>query len=182
MAIANTFDAISSYAEKAELKMNTPCRHPDTRRCDFISLLNDTDQYWVEVMGDRLFHDLNYYDLFTQMWLRLNNRRDTPSGGGEAFRKSELYQFMPNISQRTAIKYIQIAIDHGLLIERMDPGDLRSRRVSMSADLRRRIELFLDYSISVFETFPLVSQEWPGTSQAEAEPSASGAARDPRRA
>ena len=103
MAIANTFGEISSHAEKAEPKMNTPCRHPDTRRCDFISLLNDTDQYWVEVMGDRLFHDLNYYDLFTQMWLRLNNRRDTPSGAGEAFRKSELYQFMPNISQRTTV-------------------------------------------------------------------------------
>ena len=135
MAIANTFDAISSYAEKAEPKMNTPRRTPDTRRCDFISLLNDTDQYWVEVMGDRLFHDLNYYDLFTQMWLRLNNRRDTPSGAGEAFRKSELYQFMPNISQRTAIKYIQIAIDHGLLIERMilgicAPDELACRPIS----------------------------------------------------
>ena len=158
--------------------MNAPCRHPDTRRRDFIDLLNDTDQYWVEVMGDRLFHDLNYYDLFTRMWLRLNNSRGSPGCTVEAFRKSELYQLMPNVSQRTAIKYIQIAIDQGLLIERMDPGDLRSRRVTMSADLKRRIELFLDYSISVFETFPLASQVLPGTSQAEAEPPASGAPHD----
>ena len=85
---------------------------------------------------------------------------------------------MPNVSQRTAIKYIQIAIDQGLLIERMDPGDLRSRRVTMSADLKRRIELFLDYSISVFETFPLASRVLSGTSQAEAEPPASGAPHD----
>ena len=84
--------------------MNTPCRYPDTRRRDFIDLINDTDQYWVEVMGDRLFHDLNYYDLFTRMWLRLNNDRDSPGGTVEAFRKSELYQLMPNVSQRTAIK------------------------------------------------------------------------------
>jgi len=169
---------MSSRAEEAEPEMNTPCRYPDTRRRDFIDLINDTDQYWVEVMGDRLFHDLNYYDLFTRMWLRLNNDRDSPGGTVEAFRKSELYQLMPNVSQRTAIKYIQIAIDQGLLIERMDPGDLRSRRVTMSADLKRRIELFLDYSISVFETFPLASRVLPGTSQAEAEPPPSGAPHD----
>jgi hypothetical protein len=169
---------MSSRAEEAEPEMNTPCRYPDTRRRDFIDLINDTDQYWVEVMGDRLFHDLNYYDLFTRMWLGLNNSRGSPGGTVEAFRKSKLYQLMPNVSQRTAIKYIQIAIDQGLLIERMDPGDLRSRRVTMSADLKRRIELFLDYSISVFETFPLASRVLPGASQAEAEPPPSGAPHD----
>ena len=158
--------------------MNTPCRYPDNRRRNFIDLINDTDQYWVEVMGDRLFHDLNYYDLFTRMWLRLNTSRSSPGGTVEAFRKSELYQLMPNVSQRTAIKYIQIAIDQGLLVERLDPGDLRSRRVTMSADLKRRIELFLDYSISVFETFPQASQVLPRRSQAEAEPPASGAPHD----
>jgi hypothetical protein len=103
----------------------------------------------MDVLGDKLFHDLNYYDLFTQMWLLLDGTtRDT-------FHKSELHQLMPNISQRTAVKYIQIAIDHGLLIEHMDPEDLRSRQITMSAGLKRKIELFLDYSISVFEVFPL---------------------------
>jgi hypothetical protein len=140
--------------------MNTSCRYSDTRRREFIDLLNDTDQYWVEVMGDRLFHDLNYYDLFTRMWLRSNKARNglnSHNGSGrpmETFGKSELYQLMPNVSQRTAIKYIQIAIDNGLLVEQADPGDLRSRRITMSADLKRKIELFLDYSISVFEAFP----------------------------
>ena len=103
----------------------------------------------MDVLGDNLFHDLNYYDLFTQMWLQLDGTtRDT-------FPKSELHQLMPNISQRTAIKYIQIAIDHGLLIEHTDPEDLRSKQITMSAGLKRKIELFLDYSISVFEVFPL---------------------------
>jgi hypothetical protein len=161
--------------------MNPPCRYPDTRRRQFIDLLNDTDQYWVEVMGDRLFHDLNYYDLFTRMWLRSNkgrdglNGRNGESGPMETFRKSELYQLMPNISQRTAIKYIQIAIDNGLLIERADPDDLRSRQITMSADLNRKIESFLDYSISVFDTFP------PATSQMEIKPSTDGSAHDTRR-
>ncbi|MDN5836625.1 MAG: MarR family transcriptional regulator [Nitrosospira sp.] len=125
--------------------MNKPDRHTNARRRQFIQRLNSTDQYWMDVLGDKLFHDLNYYDLFTQMWLRLNG------APRDIFYKSELYRLMPNISQRTAVKYIQIAIDHGLLIEHIDPQDLRSRRVTMSADLKRKIELFLDYSISVFE-------------------------------
>jgi hypothetical protein len=62
---------------------------------------------------------------------------------------------MPNVSQRTAIKYIQIAIDHGLLVEHIDSRDLRSKRIRMSDDLRQKIELFLDYSVSLFEEFPL---------------------------
>ncbi|SHL71935.1 hypothetical protein SAMN05216428_105115 [Nitrosospira sp. Nsp11] len=129
--------------------MSNPKKQADARRRQFIHLQNDTDQYWMDVLGDTLFHDLNYYDLFTRMWLRFNDANDT------RFHKSELYQLMPNVSQRTAIKYIQIAIDHGLLIEHVDPDDLRSRRITMSSDLKRKIELFLDYSISVFETLPL---------------------------
>ena len=98
----------------------------------------------MDVLGDKLFHDLNYYDLFTQMWLKHDH----------IFHKSELHQLMPNISQRTAVKYVQIAIDHGLLIEHTDPEDLRSKLITMSAGLKRKIELFLDYSISVFEGAP----------------------------
>lgn len=123
-------------------------RQSNSRRREFIQLLTSIDGYWVEVLGDKLFHDLNYYDLFTQMWLRLNtDSRDT-------FRKSDLYSLMPNVSQRTAVKYVQIAIDHGLLIEHTDPEDLRSRRITMAPDLERKIELFLDHSISVFDALP----------------------------
>src|SRR5687768_10354650 len=122
-----------------------PRRQPDEERCRFIRQLTSVDQYWVEVLGDSLFHDMNYYDLFTGMWLRHNSAPDSTF----RFRKSELYQLMPHISQRTAVKYVQISIDHGLLIEETDPGDLRSRRITVSPDLQRRIELFLDYAIAV---------------------------------
>ena len=134
-----------SPAELAGLHGGCQEAHRDVRRRQFIQLLDNTDRYWVEVLGNRLFHDLNYYDLFTRMWLKLD----------DTYCKSELYQLMPNVSQRTAIKYIQAAIDHGLLVEHVDPQDLRSKRIGMSDDLRRKIELFLDYSVSVFEEFPL---------------------------
>ncbi len=124
--------------------LGKPKKYGNLRRRQFIQLINRTDQYWMEILGNKLFHDLNYYDLFTQMWLQHDG----------TFHKSELYRLMPNISQRTAVKYVQIAIDHGFLIEHSDPQDLRSKRITMSAELKRKIELFLDYAISVFETFP----------------------------
>jgi DNA-binding MarR family transcriptional regulator len=68
----------------------------------------------------------------------------------EPFRKTDLYQFMPKVSQRTAAKYIQIAIDRGLLLERPDTEDRRSKRITIADDLKIRIERFLDYSIDVF--------------------------------
>ncbi|SEF63976.1 MarR family transcriptional regulator [Nitrosomonas ureae] len=123
--------------------MIKPAKQTDARRRQLIQLINSTDQYWLDVLGDKLFHDLNYYDLFTRIWLRLD----------DTFHKSELYQLMPNVSQRTAVKYVQIAIDQGLLIEHIDPNDLRSKRITMSTDLKQKIEIFLDYSVSVFETF-----------------------------
>jgi hypothetical protein len=131
-------------AKTKKTDLAIPQRHSNTKRRQFVRLINRTDQYWMEVLGDKLFHDLNYYDLFTQMWLKDNH----------VFHKSELQQLMPNVSQRTAVKYIQIAIDQGLLIEHPDPEDLRSKRITMSAGLKRKIELFLDYSISVFEGRP----------------------------
>lgn len=128
--------------------MAKPLKQSNARRREFIQLLTSIDEYWIEVLGDKLFHDLNYYDLFTQMWL------DLQTASATAFRKSDLYAFMPNVSQRTAIKYVQIAIDQGLLIEHTDPTDLRSRRISMSPGLTRKIELFLDHSIAIFEAPP----------------------------
>ena len=138
--------------------MTKPERQTNARRRQFIQLLNNADQYWTDVLGDELFHDLNYYDLFTQMWLRLSD------SSCDTFCKSELYRLMPHISQRTAIKYIQMAIDHNLLIEDIDPEDLRSRRITMSADLKQKIELFLDYSISVFEALSFSASK-PNVSQ-----------------
>ena len=102
-------------------------RQSNARRHQFVQLLTDLDQYWIEVLGNKLFHDLNYYDLFTQMWLKIN------SSENDTFRKSELYKLMPHISQRTAIKYIQTAIDHGLLIERMAPHDRRCQIARLSS-------------------------------------------------
>jgi hypothetical protein len=98
------------------------------------------DSYWAENFAAEDVGDLNYCDLFTEMWLR----RD------EVLRKTDLYAFMPNISQRTAVKYVQHAIDTGLLEETVDSDDKRIRVLTLSQALAARIEVFLDYTYERF--------------------------------
>lgn len=121
-----------------------PRSYADRRRRAFVIALQDSDAYWGEVFGDDIFYDLNYSDLFTRMWL----------AGERRFKKTELYGFMPKVSHRTAVKYVQRAIEKGLLQQATDLHDRRLKLITMSADLKRKIEQFLDYSLHTFERGP----------------------------
>ncbi|MEE4249134.1 MAG: MarR family transcriptional regulator [Alcanivoracaceae bacterium] len=100
----------------------------------------DIDSFWAQSFADTNLNDLNYCDLFTQMWLKRDAR----------LAKTELYELMPNISRRTAVKYVQKAIDQGLLEECECEQDRRVRLVSMSADCLRRVDRFLDFTCQRF--------------------------------
>lgn len=100
----------------------------------------DIDSFWAQSFADTNLNDLNYCDLFTQMWLKRDAR----------LAKTELYELMPNISRRTAVKYVQKAIDQGLLEECECEQDRRVRLVSMSSDCLRRVDRFLDFTCQRF--------------------------------
>lgn len=100
----------------------------------------DIDKFWADIFSTTTLNDLNYCDLFTQMWLS----KDTP------LPKTELYGFMPNISQRTAVKYIQQAIDEGMLEECDCEHDRRVRLVSLTKDCEAKVKQFLDYTLRRF--------------------------------
>jgi len=118
-----------------------PKKYADRRRRAFVIALQESDAHWGALFGDEVFYDLNYSDLFTRMWLA----RD------RAFTKTELYRFMPKVSHRTAVKYVQTAIEKGLLNETVDDQDRRRRRITMSPQLLKVIEDFLDASLQTFE-------------------------------
>ena len=118
-----------------------PKKCADRRRRAFVIALQESDAHWGALFGDEVFYDLNYSDLFTRMWLA----RD------RAFTKTELYRFMPKVSHRTAVKYVQTAIEKGLLDETVDDQDRRRRRITMSPQLLKVIEDFLDASLQTFE-------------------------------
>jgi len=109
-------------------------------RTQIAQAIFDIDTFWAEIFADTEINDLNYCDLFTALWLHRE----------EQLRKTDLYRFMPNISERTAVKYVQRAIDAGLLREWVSETDRRVRVVSMSDGARERMERFLDYTFERF--------------------------------
>jgi len=121
-----------------------PRRHSIARRTSFVLALHEIDRFWGEVLHDEAYYDLNYSDLFTRMWLARDKTQ----------KKTHLYAFMPRVSHRTAVKYVQRAIAAGLLTETPDPTDGRSKRVALSPELTRNIEAFIDHALTTFESGP----------------------------
>jgi hypothetical protein len=117
-------------------------RYAIASRTEAALAIFDIDTFWAQSFADTDLNDLNYCDLFTQMWLK----RDQPLA------KTELYELMPNISRRTAVKYVQKAIDQGLLQERESEQDRRVRLVSLSQDCLVRVDRFLDFTCQRFRT------------------------------
>jgi hypothetical protein len=95
----------------------------------------DMDFEWSAQFGELGLADLNYSDLFCQMW----------SDELEQFAKTALYDFMPGVSRRTAVRYVQQLIDAGWLIETSAEHDRRVKHVRLTAAIEDRLEQFLAF-------------------------------------
>ncbi|MEQ8229508.1 MAG: hypothetical protein RIA64_15600 [Rhodospirillales bacterium] len=94
---------------------------------------------WVQVFeGDTDFYDAAYWDLLTNMW-----RARTP------VRKTDALKYMTGIkSAHTAGKYLEVALKKGLIREQDNPKDARSKLLTLSADLRDRLDRFFDLVVA----------------------------------
>lgn len=110
------------------------------KRQNFVLTLNKMDAAWVSFLKDKDFYDINYSDLFTGLWLS-----DQP------VRKQEAVMFMRHVGIQTAQKYLNHAIDKGLVVEIPDPEDGRAKRIQLSASLKSGLEQFFDHAIKLFE-------------------------------
>jgi hypothetical protein len=115
-------------------------RHSNLSRAEAAKAVFDIDKFWAQSFPESELRDLNLCDLLTQLWLI----RDA------AVPKSEVYAFMPNISRRTAVKYVQLAIDQGMLLENVHESDRRVRLISLSRECAARVETFLDFTCERF--------------------------------
>jgi hypothetical protein len=95
----------------------------------------DMDLQWAASFGDLGLSDLNYSDLFCRMWMDEH----------VSFPKTALYEFMPGVSRRTAVRYVQALIDAGQLLETSAEHDRRIKFVSLTPDIAHRLEAFLGY-------------------------------------
>jgi hypothetical protein len=100
----------------------------------FAQALKQVGLHWQTVLHDDEFHSPNYFDLFTEIWLK----------GGQPVCRTDCYRFMPGVSQQTAKKYVERAVERGHLLECDNPQDGRSRLIALSPDLKVQLERTFD--------------------------------------
>lgn len=112
------------------------------QRKQYLEMTDNIGRSWLNVFqGDTDFYSAAYWDLLTETW-----RADKP------VRKTDALRYMKAIkSAHTASKYVETSIKKGFLIETDNPEDARSKLLSLSLDIRQRLDLFFDTAIDNVE-------------------------------
>ncbi len=104
----------------------------------YLEMIDRIGANWMEVFrGDTEFYSTAYWDLLKEIW-----RAPGP------VRKTDALRFMSAIrSAHTAGKYVEGAIRRGILVEVDNPRDARSKLLSLSPEMRQRIDGFFDAAV-----------------------------------
>tara|TARA_R110000787_G_scaffold99110_8_gene203619 strand:- start:1356 stop:1766 length:411 start_codon:yes stop_codon:yes gene_type:complete len=113
-------------------------RYNRQQQMEYLHYTDRIGARWVDVFqGNTEFYSTAYWDLFTRMWRN-----------GDPVRKTDALGFMKGIkSAHTAGKYLDTALAHGLLIETVNPQDARSKLLSLSPAMERRLDTFFDAAV-----------------------------------
>jgi hypothetical protein len=112
--------------------------YTDDERRRFVEALNALDAYWLKVFKQD-FYDMNYSDLFTELWRR-----------NEPVTKMQACQFIHQLGSQTSKKYIDRAIEMGYLVESPNPLDGRSKLIELSPEIHKGLAEVIDYAIGRF--------------------------------
>ncbi len=110
----------------------------DAQRRAYLTFTERLGGEWLVVFqGNTEFYSAAYWDLLTGLW-----RQDEP------VRKTDALAFMQAVkSPHTAGKYVETAVAYGYVIEAPNPEDARSRLLSLSPDMRQRMDAFFDRAL-----------------------------------
>lgn len=111
----------------------TDCQHKK-----YLHFTRKLGNNWLEIFdGNTEFYCGPYWDILTEMWYA-----DKPLMVSDALR------FMRSIkSPFTARKYLQKLIDEKMVIETKNPKDERSILVSLSDDMKAKLDKHFDFTI-----------------------------------
>ena len=115
-----------------------PLTYTDDQRRGYLEFIDRIGVKWVDVFeGDTEFYSAAYWDLFTHMWRNPSPIRKTDAGRTITGVKSPL----------TAAKYIDTALQRGLIVEKDNPEDARSKLLALSPPMRAQLDAFFDDAV-----------------------------------
>jgi len=108
------------------------------QRKQYLLMTDRIGSGWLHLFGDNTeFYSAAYWDLLTGIW-----RVSGP------VRKTDALKMMQAIkSAHTAGKYIDTALQNGFLIEQDNPEDARSKLLTLSPDMRQKMDAFFDQAV-----------------------------------
>ena len=113
-------------------------KYSSDQRIEYLNMIDHVGQNWLNVFrGDPEFYSAAYWDLLTRIW-----KSTRP------VRKTDALKFMIGIkSAQTAGKYLENAIEQDFIREQENPKDARSKLVSLSPEMRARLDSFFDLAV-----------------------------------
>lgn len=115
-----------------------PLTYTDDQRRGYLEFIDRIGVKWVGVFeGDTEFYNAAYWDLFTHLWRNPDPIRKTDAGRTITGVKSPL----------TAAKYIDTALKRGLIVEKDNPEDARSKLLVLSPPMRAQLDTFFDDAV-----------------------------------
>ncbi len=115
-----------------------PLTYDDTQRRAYLAFTDKVGAGWVRLFaGDTEFYSAAYWDLFTHLWRTTDPVRKTDAIATITGVKSPL----------TASKYIDTALKRGLIVEKTNPADARSKLLALSPQMRAQMDAFFDDAV-----------------------------------
>ena len=117
-------------------------KYNGAQREEYLNMIGRVGNHWLDVFEGRPeFYSAIYWDLFTGMWLH-----------NAPVKKTDVLGFMKAVkSPHTAAKYVDTAVRRGILIESDNPDDARSKLLTLSPEMKLRLDGFLDFARQAIE-------------------------------
>ena len=123
--------------------LNLP-NYNNQNKLDYLKMTDKIGAEWLKVFhtlsGDKTFWDTAYWDLFTKLWR-----------AQAAVKKTDAIGYMTGKTTPTATKYLNSAIKQGLITQKRNKKDPRSKLIELSDEMRERLDIYFNFVLKETE-------------------------------